>query len=115
VLRFGFAKAKFTANAIYHQTLVAQAAQAVKADALKAARQASAVVAAMKEAASVAVNAEATGNQAVIAVADQVHQAEIVRVAREIVRVDKAAVIVQAEIARVDQERDNNYSRKIYR
>jgi hypothetical protein len=93
---------------IYHQTLVVQAAQAVKADGLKAARQASAAVAAMKEVASAVVNAEATGNQAVIAVADPVAQAETAVVARVIAQVDKAAVIAQVETARVDQERDNN-------
>jgi len=49
-------------------------------------------------------------------VADRVPQAEIVAAARAvIVRVDKAEEAVQAEIARVVQERDNNYSRKIYR
>jgi hypothetical protein len=115
VLRFGFAKAKFTANVIYLQTLVVQAAQAVKADVLKV-QQHSAVVA-TKEAANVVVNAEAaTENKVVMTAEDQaVARAQVTNVVAEAVlealtaRVAQAAVVaVQAEIARVDQVRDNN-------
>ena len=117
MLRFGFAKAKFTASVIYRQILVVQAAQAVRADALKV-QQHSAVVA-TKEAANVAVNAEAaTGNKVVTTAEAQVDQAVaqvVTNVVAEAVRealiarvAQVAAVAVQAEIARVDQERDNN-------
>ena len=69
-----------------------------------------------KEVVSAAVNAEAaTVNQVVTAEADQAPVvtnavAEAVRVARVVVtvQVDKVVVAVQAAIARVDQERDNN-------
>jgi hypothetical protein len=112
VLRFGFAKAKFTANAIFRQTLAAQQQAVVRAEGLKVQQHLAAVV--TKEAASAVANAEATGSQVVTVVADQALavRVETVAVARvEIVRVAKAVVTVQAakvaEIARVDQERDN--------
>ena len=57
VLKYGSAKAKFTANATYHQTLVVQAAQAVKVVVRKV--QQHLAVVATKEAANVVVNAEA--------------------------------------------------------
>ena len=117
MLRFGFAKAKFTANATYRQTLADQAAQAVKAEAVLTARQHLAVVAAMKEAANVVENAEAIVNQAATAEADQAvvtHAAVVAAVivpaavAAEVVPVDKVVVTVRvAEIVPAAQERDN--------
>ena len=116
MLRYGYAKAKFTANATYRQTLAVQAATAVKADALKARQHLA--VAAVKGAASGAVNAEAaTGKvEAVTIAGDQVDQAVVTSVAAEAVPVDlivrEAVARVAVEIARVEivqavRERDN--------
>ena len=117
MLKYGFAKAKFTANAIYLQTLAVLAATAVKVAGQKVARQASAVVV-TKEAANAVANAEEA------LMIKEVVEAMIVAVAPvvvEIVRVDKiarVAVPVQiavVEIARVAQEKDNNQSRDRHR
>jgi len=119
VLRFGSAKAKFTANATYRQILVVQAAQAVKADALKA-RQHLAVVA-TKEAASAAVNAEAATEKVemiaevpvlrvlVTAVAVAVVQAAVA-LTGQVAQV--AAVAVRVVTVQAVRERDNKLVRK---
>ena len=122
MLKFGSAKAKFTANAIFLQTLAEPAAQAAKADVLKVARQAAAV-GVTKEAANAAVNAEAaTGDKVVVvpvAIAEvRVDQAlaahaEPVVVAQAAVAltvqaVQVAAVAVRVEIVQAVRERDNN-------
>ncbi len=67
MLKYGFAKAKFTENAIYHQTLVVLQAQAAKADALKVHQV---LVTVTKEVANVVVSAEATVNQVKVATAE---------------------------------------------
>ena len=116
MLKYGYAKAKFTENATYRQTLVLQAAQVVKVVALKA--QPDLADAATKEAANVAENAEVVTEEvatvtaevvqaAVIAEADQVLVARtvavvIARVVR-VVRVAQVAVIVQAVQAEEDK------------
>ena len=114
MLRFGSAKARFTANATYRQTSAVQAAQAVKADALKARQHL--VVVVTKEAASAAVNAEAaTGNQAVAAVIAEAVAvttgtkaetiaARVVVITAQVVKVEVAQVVATVPVA---QERDN--------
>ena len=99
MLRFGYAKAKFTANATYRQILVVQAAQAVKADALKAHRQASAAVA-TKEAASAAVNAEAATEKVEMIAGDLVVRVLVTAVAAAV----RAAVALTGQVVRVAVE-----------
>ena len=106
------------ANATYRQTSAVQAAQAAKADALKA-RQHLAVVE-TKEAANVVANAEAaTGDKVVVLVATiaggQVLRVQVANAVAEAVRVDQAAqadqvpvVAVRVEIVQAVRERDNN-------
>ena len=102
MLRFGFAKAKFTANATYRQTLVVPAAQAVKADALKAQQQVSAAVMAAEAATTAAVIAEAvavtTGTKA------ETIAARVVVITAQVVKVEVAQVVATVPVA---QERDN--------
>jgi len=115
VLKYGYAKAKFTANATYHQTLVVQAAQAVKAAVLKG--QQHSVDAVMKEAENAVANAEVMTAVAetlvavlVTAEADQV-PVVIVRVAKvdQIARVAVPVVIVRVvETVRVAQLEEDN-------
>ena len=121
MLKYGYAKAKYTANATYRQTLVLQAAQVVKVVVRKAQHHLADV--ATKEAANVVVNAEAA-DQVVTEEVDQVQVetnaagAVIVRVARvdRIVVVVVLVVIVQVAVTvRVDQVKDNNQSRDRHR
>jgi 5,10-methylenetetrahydrofolate reductase len=98
VLKYGSVKAKFTANATYLQTLVVQAAQAVKADAQKAQQVSVAVI--MHVAAKEAANAEAIVNQVEMT-------AEVAKVAT--VRADKVTVQVARVVVTVQvvREEDN--------
>jgi hypothetical protein len=101
VLKYGSVKAKFTANATYLQTLVVQAAQAVKADAQKAQQVSVAVI--MHVAAKEAANAEAIVNQVeMTAEADKVAKVATVRADKVTVQVARVVVTVQ-----VVREEDN--------
>jgi hypothetical protein len=94
VLKYGFAKAKFTENAIYHLILAVLQAQAEKVDALKAPLDLADAV--TKEVANVAESAEATVSQDKVVVT-----AEVVAT----VRVDKVVdLTVVAVAAQVDQD-----------
>ena len=121
MLRFGFAKAKFTANAIYHQILVVQVQAAVKADALKVQQHLAVVV--TKEVENVVENAEAaTVNKAdkAVVIAEEALEvpvavthaaAQVVRavqIARVVVAREAAVVVPVVETDQADQERDNN-------
>src|ERR1700744_3420773 len=100
VLKYGSAKAKFTANVIYLQTLAVQAAQAVKVAVRKVQHHLAGV--ATKEAANVVVSAEAMTEEVVTRAA--VKTVVVVK----IVLVAVAVRTVVAVIVPVDQAEDNN-------
>jgi hypothetical protein len=109
VLKYGSVKAKFTANAIYRQTLVVQAAQAVKVAGQMVHRHS--VVVITLAVANVVANAEMTGNQ-VAAIAEAVLEqvVKVVLVVAVAVRVVKVAAVQVVKVAvtvQVAQERDN--------
>jgi hypothetical protein len=109
VLKYGFVKAKFTANAIYRQTLVVQAAQAVKVAGQMVPRHS--VVVTTLAVANVVANAEMTGNQ-VVAIAEAVLEQVVkvvlvVAVAVRVVQVATVQVVKVAVTVQVAQERDN--------
>ena len=106
VLKYGSVKAKFTANATYHQTLAVPAAQAVKV-AVRKVQHHLAVAAATKEAANVVVSAEAV-DQVVTEEADQA-VVETNAVVAVTVRVDKVVdqIAVAAIVPVAHQEEDN--------
>jgi hypothetical protein len=112
VLRFGYAKAKYMANAIFHQTLAVAAPQAVKAAGLKASRQVSAAVmaAGTADVVVIAVMAVAVAaamiTVAVAPVATTIVVAAALTVAVVTVRVDKAAAIAVAARAAGDNKLD---------
>jgi hypothetical protein len=110
VLKYGSVKAKFTANAIYRQTLVVQAAQAVKVAGQMVPRHS--VVVITLAVANVVANAEMTGNQ-VAAIAEAVLE-QVVKVvlvvavtAVRVVQVAAVQVVKVAVTVQVAQERDN--------
>jgi hypothetical protein len=111
VLKYGSVKAKFTANAIYRQTLVVQAAQAVKVAGQMVPRHS--VVVITLAVANVVANAEMTGNQVVAAIAEAVLE-QVVKVvlvvavtAVRVVQVAAVQVVKVAVTVQVAQERDN--------
>ena len=105
VLKYGYAKAKFTENAICRQILVVQAAQAVKAAVLKGQQHSADAV--MKEAENVVANAEAV----TVVVETQVDKAAIAEAVAPVVvtvRVDKVAqIVVAVVIVQAAQEEDS--------
>jgi hypothetical protein len=90
VLKYGSAKARFTANAIYHQTLVVQAAQVVKV--------------AVQKAVPVSITAEVVTKEAVSAVANA-DKAIADKAATTVVVAKTEAVVITVKV--VHQE-DNN-------
>jgi hypothetical protein len=117
VLKYGFAKAKFTANVIFLQTLAVPAAQAAKADVLKEQQHLAVVV--TKEAANAAVNAEAATEKVETIAEGQVLRVVLTNVVAEAARVDQhaqadqvQAVAVRVEIAQAVRERDRQADRR---
>jgi hypothetical protein len=112
VLKYGSVKAKFTANAIYRQTLVVQAAQAVKVAGQMVHRHS--VVVITLAVANVVANAEMTGNQVLAATAEaaRVQVATVVLVVAVVaVRVVQVAAVQVVKVVVTVQaaQRDNNY------
>ncbi len=104
MLRFGFAKAKFMASAICLQTLVVQAAAAVRAVVLKA-RQHTATVVVMTDVVAVSVAADQVP-AVIVAVVKAV--AVVVQVARVVVvRVARVLIAQVVKVVTVRPERDN--------
>src|SRR5437868_14858302 len=105
-LKYGYAKARFTVNATFHQISAAPAAQAVKVAVRKA--QHHLAVVATKEAANVAVNAEAAvATEEVDKVVVETNAAGVIVRVDQVARVVAKVVIVQVAVTvRVVQEED---------